>query len=229
MKITSLRPLTKLGASADSTADESIRGTEAQDVAVETSPDRRKRLLQIGIVAGALVLVLVFISLFRGWAATEFTIPRERLRIVTVTDGPFVRDVSAQGSVVAAVSPTLFAVAPGNISYLVRAGDTVKAGQVLATLVSPTLENEYQREREGAGVERVRELLVVLGDDAGAAAGRAIELDELDVQQRRDLRHRAVKLRGEAAAHTAGPVRDLHGFGLPSGSSSSPTTYRLSS
>jgi HlyD family secretion protein len=49
--------------------------------------------------------------------------------------------------VVAAVSPTLFAVAPGNISYQVRAGDTVQAGQVLATLVSPTLENEFQRER----------------------------------------------------------------------------------
>jgi HlyD family secretion protein len=58
-----------------------------------------------------------------------------------------VHDVSAQGTVVAAVSPTLFAVAPGNISYKVRAGDTVKSGQVLATLASPTLENEFQRER----------------------------------------------------------------------------------
>jgi HlyD family secretion protein len=58
-----------------------------------------------------------------------------------------VRDVSAQGTVVAAVSPTLFAVAPGNVSYVVRAGDSVKTGQVLATLASPTLESEYQRER----------------------------------------------------------------------------------
>jgi glycosyltransferase involved in cell wall biosynthesis len=60
----------------------------------------------------------------------------------------------------------------------------------------------------------VRELLVVLGDDAGAAAGRAIELDELDVQQRGDLRHRAVQLGREAAAHAAWPVGDLHLFGL---------------
>jgi HlyD family secretion protein len=148
MKITSLRPLTKLGGSgADSTDDSSIRGTESQDVAVESTPDRRKRFIQIGIGAGALLLVLVFIALFRGWAASEHTIPRERLRIATVVEGPFVRDVSAQGTVVAAVSPTLFAVAPGNISYQVRAGDTVKQGQVLATLVSPTLENEFQRER----------------------------------------------------------------------------------
>ena len=77
-------------------------------------------------------------------------------------------------------------------------------------------------EREGAGVERVRELLVVLGDHAGAAAGGAVELDELDVQQRRDPRHRAVQLRGEAAAHAAGPVRDLHLFGLLSSGSCPP-------
>jgi len=148
MKITSLRPLTKLGgAGADSTDDSSIRGTDAQDVAVESTPDRRKRFIQIGIGAGAVLLILVFVALFRGWAASEHTIPRERLRIATVVEGPFVRDVSAQGTVVAAVSPTLFAVAPGNISYQVRAGDTVKQGQVLATLVSPTLENEYRSER----------------------------------------------------------------------------------
>jgi len=48
--------------------------------------------------------------------------------------------------VVAAVSPTLFAVAPGNVSYVVRAGDSVKTGQVLANLASPSLESEYQRE-----------------------------------------------------------------------------------
>ena len=102
------------------------------------------------------------------------------------------------------------------------------------------------RERERARVQRVGELLVVLGDDAGARAAGAVELDELDVEQRGDLRHRAVQLRGEAAADAAGPVRDLHVFGLlsagrwlpaasacsapsPAGCSSSPTTYRLSS
>src|SRR3954447_20039342 len=104
-------------------------------------------------------------------------------------------------------------------------------------------------ERERAGVEGVGELLVVLGDDARAAAGGAVELDQLDVQQRSDPRHRAVQLGGEATAHATGPVGDLHWFGLlsagrwlpaasacagpearsASGSSSSPTTYRLSS
>ncbi len=147
MKITNLRPLMSAGARDTTPAgDVSIRGTEAQDLAVAAPPDRTRQKM-IGIAGGALLLILVFGLLFRGWSATEHTISRERLRIAKVTEGPFVRDVSAQGTVVAAVSPTLFAVAPGNISYQVRAGDTVTAGQVLATLVSPTLENEFQRER----------------------------------------------------------------------------------
>jgi HlyD family secretion protein len=45
------------------------------------------------------------------------------------------------------VNPTLFAIAPGTLSYLVRAGDPVKKGQPLATLDSPELNNEFQRER----------------------------------------------------------------------------------
>ena len=146
MKITSLRPLSSSTGATDKVAGlESIRGTESQDVTVEARPDR-KRIIWISSVVGGLLLVIVFALLLRGWSASANTVSRERIRIATVVEGPFVRDVSAQGTVVAAVSPTLFAVAPGNISYLVHAGDTVKAGQVLATLVSPTLDNEYQRE-----------------------------------------------------------------------------------
>jgi HlyD family secretion protein len=145
MKITNLRPLSTGGRDTTPAGDVSIRGTDAQDVSVAARPDRTRQKL-IGAALGALALVLVFGLLIRGWSATEHTVSRERLRIATVTEGPFVRDVSAQGTVVAAVSPTLFAVAPGNISYLVHAGDTVQTGQVLATLASPTLESEYQRE-----------------------------------------------------------------------------------
>lgn len=147
MKITSLRPLSSTTAATDKAAGlESFRGTEAQDMAVEGRPDR-KRILLIGTAAGGLLLVIVFALLLRGWSASANTVSRDRIRIATVVEGPFVRDVSAQGTVVAAVSPTLFAIAPGFISYQVRAGDTVKASQVLAVIASPTLDNEYQRER----------------------------------------------------------------------------------
>jgi len=147
MKVSNLKPLMATGGRGNPpAADPSIRGTGGQDVALEAKPDRR-RIVWAGAAGAGLVLVVVFGLLIRGWSASEHVISRERLRIATVTEGAFVRDVSAQGTVVAAVSPTLFAVAPGNISYHVRAGDSVTAGQVLATLASPTLENEYQRER----------------------------------------------------------------------------------
>src|SRR5207248_8434820 len=93
------------------------------------------------------------------------------------------------------------------------------------------------RHCERAGVQRVHELLVVLGDHAGAAAVRAVELDQLDVEPGRHGGHRAVELRGEAARHAAGPIRDLDAQAswppsaiAPSSSPpDSPTMYMFSS
>ena len=93
-------------------------------------------------------------------------------------------------------------------------------------------------QRERAGVQRVGELLIVLGDHAGPAARGPVELDQLDIEQRRDLRHGSVELRREPAAHATGPVRDLHACSSDadadsaasvSASLSYPLTYRLSS
>ncbi len=126
----------------------SVRGTEQQDTAIATEkrPLYKQRRMQLS-AAGAFIIVLVVGWLIRAWSSSSHVIAAERLRIVTVSSGRFVRDVAAQGTVIAAVNPTLFAVAPGTLSYLVRAGDTVRKGQVLAKLESPELNNEYQRER----------------------------------------------------------------------------------
>jgi len=124
-----------------------MRGTEAQDAprSVSAAFWQRHRL-RLALGAGAL-LVLVLGWLIHGWLATGQMIARERLRIAEVNRGHFVRDVAADGTVVAAVSPTLFAIAPGTVSYAVHPGDAVKKGQVLATLDSPELTNEFQREQ----------------------------------------------------------------------------------
>jgi HlyD family secretion protein len=144
MKITALKRF----ADAQSTETVTMRGTDAQDHSVsDTTPWWRKNLKLILAAAGSLVALLVFIWLARAWSQTDHMITAERMRVATVERGPFVRDVAAQGTVIAAVSPTLFATAPGTISYAVRAGDTVKKGQLLATLDSPALRNEYERER----------------------------------------------------------------------------------
>ena len=127
---------------------ERIRGTAAQDAPLTTRvPPWRRHRVALALGGSALVLLLLLGFAFQGWLGTGQVIPRERLRLATVTRGHFVRDVAADGLVVAAVSPTLFAVAPGTVSYALRAGDPVQKGEQLATLESPELTNELQREQ----------------------------------------------------------------------------------
>ncbi|MCW5572195.1 MAG: HlyD family efflux transporter periplasmic adaptor subunit [Steroidobacteraceae bacterium] len=146
MKITALRRPDS--ANADPQPAASIRTTASQDVAVDPGARNTRRRRRLLIAAGAVALLLLaFAWLARGWLASRDTVPLERLRIATVARGHFVRDVAAQGTVIAAVSPTLFASAPGTVSYAVHAGDAVARGDVLATIDSPTLRNEYERER----------------------------------------------------------------------------------
>ena len=125
-----------------------MRGTESQDRVVTTPRSQRTFLRRYGVIAGiAAALLFLVVWSARAWLSSEKVISRERIRTAVVERGPFVRDVAATGTVVAAVSPTLFAEAPGTIIYKVRAGDTVKAGDVLGTVDSAALTNEYEQER----------------------------------------------------------------------------------
>src|SRR6185312_16592397 len=122
----------------------SIRDTSATDVAISPAGPNRKRIILIA--AGALVAVAAILAI-RAWMISGVGIPRDRVRIAEVTRGLFVRDVAAEGTVVAANSPTLYAVANGTVTFIARAGDRVAKGQVLGTLDSPALVNEYHQEQ----------------------------------------------------------------------------------
>ena len=85
-----------------------IRDTSATDRPVDPAPElrmRRYRWAAIGV--GVAILVAIAIWLIRGWLDAEASIPLERVRTAEVTRGMFIRDVAAQGTVVAAVSPTI--------------------------------------------------------------------------------------------------------------------------
>jgi len=124
-----------------------ITDTSAQDVAIKASPKSRQRLLiGAGILAVALAIWVLLPSVQR-WAGSSTSVPRDRLRLATVTRGELVRDVSIQGRVVAAISPSLFAPADGTITLLVDAGAVVVEGQPLALLDSPDLQNQLQQEQ----------------------------------------------------------------------------------
>ena len=101
------------------------------------------------------------VPVVKRWASATVTVPLDRLRVATVVRTDLVRDVSVQGRVVAAVSPTLYASAPGTITLNVEAGAVVSEGQVLATIASPELTNQLRQaestaERLAVQLERQR-------------------------------------------------------------------------
>lgn len=132
-----------------------IRDTSAQDRLVEVKPNRKRRLILLG--AGVLVLGLL------AWLApgigrlfsASASVSSSRLAFATVERGQFVNDIAAEGKVVAAVSPTLYATSGGAVTLKVHAGDTVKIGQVLATIVSPELTNKLAQEQSNADAMEV--------------------------------------------------------------------------
>jgi HlyD family secretion protein len=133
--------------------DVSMRGTQQQDKSVAAPRANRWRRYVPFAAIGILLLALATWSA-SAWLSSERMMSRGRLNTAAVLRGPFVRDVAATGLIVAAVSPTLFAEAPGTISYKVRAGDAVQAGDVLGVVDSAALTSEYDVERaELAGLD----------------------------------------------------------------------------
>ncbi|HNP62777.1 MAG TPA: efflux RND transporter periplasmic adaptor subunit [Woeseiaceae bacterium] len=134
-----------------------IADTSAQDVALEPPNPRRKQLLVLGIGVAVFASILFAAPWVKRWANATVSIPYERIRTAVVTRGDLVRDVSVQGRIVAAVSPTLYATASGSITLRVEAGEQVTAGQVLATVDSPELKSEL-RQAESSLAQRKVEL-----------------------------------------------------------------------
>lgn len=169
----------------------SIRDTSAQDrpVATPASQQSRKRR-QTLIAAGAGVVVLLLAGwLVSGWASGSRSFDASRVRIAEVTRGDLVRDISAEGRVIAANSPTLYAIAAGTVTLHVVAGDVVKQGAALAEIDSPELRSRLaQEEATLASVE--------------AEASRAA----LDAQL---ARSNARKLLDQARIERQAAVRDL--------------------
>jgi len=124
-----------------------ISDTSAQDIVLDPKPNTK---LYAGIAL--LLLVLGTVAWFAApqisrWSQAQESVSAERLRFAEVTRGDFVRDISVQGRVVAAVSPTLYASQSGTITFEVESGDSVHAGQTLAAIDSPELQNQLLQEQ----------------------------------------------------------------------------------
>lgn len=160
-----------------------IRDTSAQDVVLKkpavSRPWRRwlvTACIALGVVGGGAYVVT-------RWLGAESSVDRSRIRIARVTRGTLTRDVVADGRVVAANSPMLYAVGPGTVEFVVRPGDKVTKGQLLAKIDSPELQSRLTQEMATlagfeAGVGRAG-----LDVEHGRANGRKlIAQAEVDLQ-----------------------------------------------
>lgn len=181
----SLAPITRI---PDRSSPSGMRGTAAQD-RVLAAPTGWRHDRRVWLAAGGLLLVLALVALatlLEAWSSSDATVARERVRIATVTRGEFLSDVAAQATVVAAVSPTLYAPAVGTVTYARNAGDSVTKGDLLATVESPALRNEYEREQatlESLRVDLKRQEIdvgrkVLQGQQTSDMAGVAIRAAE---------------------------------------------------
>lgn len=182
----------------------SIRDTAAQDRPVATSGTQRNRKRrQILVVGGIAVGVLLLAAwLVTGWAAGSRSFDASRVRIAEVKRGDLVRDISADGRVIAANSPTLYAIAGGTVTLKVVAGDVVKQGDALAEIDSPELRSKLaQEEATLASVEAEASRAALDADLARSGARKALDQAQITRQAAaRDLERNRKAYEGGAVA-----------------------------
>lgn len=123
-----------------------IADTAAQDLPVKI----KKKYSYIFLIATPSVVILAVLGYVLFYiaqsSAADVVVKNESIRVATVKRGNLVREVVAQGRIIAANSPTLFGAEQGYISLNVKAGDKVEQDQVLATITSPDLNELLARE-----------------------------------------------------------------------------------
>src|SRR6478735_9780101 len=190
----------------------SIRDTSAQDRPLsQASPtahgSRRLSLPAIKrsyLIAGGAGLGLLLLAgwVASGWSAGNRSVDASRVRIAEVTRGDLVRDISADGRVIAANSPVLYAIAGGTVTLKVVAGDAVKAGQALAEIDSPELRSKLAQEQATlAGLEAEASRATLDAQLARSNARKLLDQAQIDRQAAaRDLERNQRGFDGGAVA-----------------------------
>ena len=180
----------------------SIRDTSAQDRPTHAATPRRDRRRWLIAAGAGLGVVLLAGWLLSAWSAGGRSMDADRLRIAEVTRGDLVRDIAADGRVIAANSPTLYAIAAGTVTLHVVAGDAVKKGQALAEIDSPELRSQLAQEQATlASLEAEASRAGLDARITRATAARTVEQAEIDLQAaRRDLERNQRAFDGGAVA-----------------------------
>lgn len=179
-----------------------IRDTSGQDLSLNRSPfaASRRRWLIVGGIAVALVVAIG--GVLSSWRGGGRSVDTARLRIAEVQRGDLVRDLSAEGRVISANSPTLYTIAAGTVTLKVVAGDVVKQGQTLAEIDSPELRSRLaQEEATLAGLEAEAERAELDGELTRANARKSLDQATVDkTAALRDLERNQRAFAGGAVA-----------------------------
>jgi HlyD family secretion protein len=126
-----------------------------QDTAVSPPPAWRRVAVFLAVAVPLVGLVVGGAALAQRWMAAPSSVSASRLSIATVERGTLIRDVAAEGTVVAAAAPTLYSSQAGSVTFKVRAGDEVQRAQVLAVISSPELEARLAQERSAEADKKI--------------------------------------------------------------------------
>ena len=116
-----------------------IEGTDNQD---ETITIAKKSFSIKPIIALATLIMIAFLiqPSLNQWYSSIPNVEQDTLTISPVIRGDLIRDVAVSGKAVAAKAPQLYNTEVGQITLLVKPGEAVNQGQIIATLDSPELE-----------------------------------------------------------------------------------------
>lgn len=183
-----------------------IRDTSGQDrplTPASTAWSRHRRLLLAGGVLGVGALVTATaLPAVQRMVTGGASVSQQRLSLATVEVGPLVRDVAGEGKVVAAMSPTVYALHGGNLVLRVKAGDKVTQGQVLGEIDSPDLRARLAQEQSNADALRTElQRAEVDGREQRSALASTLESATIDLQTaRNDLERQTKALEAGAVA-----------------------------
>ncbi len=179
-----------------------IRDTSAQDQVLRPAAQRRLPRWAVPAAAGAAVLAgIVWVA--ASWLSGTRSFDADRVRIAEVRRGDLVRDINADGRVIAANSPTLYAISAGTVALKVVAGDVVKQGQELAVIDSPELRSKLaQEESTLASLQAEASRAVLDAQIARLNARKALDQAQIDhTAAQRDLERYQRAYEGGAVSH----------------------------
>ncbi|MBQ4837968.1 efflux RND transporter periplasmic adaptor subunit [Pseudoalteromonas luteoviolacea] len=146
-----------------------IKGTQSQDEVIAPSKAKSKLKYVVSAVFMTLFTVLS-IPAISQWYSGIKTVSYAQLLTAKVIKQDLIRDASVSGRLVAANAPQVYSPEPGQVTLLVKPGDTVEKNTVVATLESPEL---------SAQIEQQTSLLsqLKLDADRGTLADEEAQLD----------------------------------------------------